>query len=86
MKDEKYTAEDAIDDAAEIAREIVVSPKNWWRSKTVILNALTLIAGVIAFTAGSQWVTDSSSILAAVVALQGAVNIALRFVTIEGIE
>ena len=56
------------------------------KSKTVIFNVLTLAAGVIAYFAGSEIVAENwETVIPVLVAIQGAVNIALRFVTTKPI-
>ena len=55
--------------------------KKWYLSKLVWVNALTLIVGIVGYLAGSDIIAQYPAILAALVAVQGAVNVALRFVT-----
>jgi len=55
--------------------------KKWYLSKMVWVNALTLVVGVVGYLAGSDIIAQYPAILAALVAVQGAVNVALRFVT-----
>ena len=55
--------------------------KKWYLSKMVWVNALTLIVGIVGYLAGSDIIAQYPAILAALVAVQGAVNVALRFVT-----
>lgn len=51
-------------------------------SKTVWFNILTMVAGAAAYFAGSEVVVENwSAVIPILVAVQGAVNIALRFVT-----
>jgi hypothetical protein len=59
--------------------------KSFWKSKTIWVNGLTLLAGLIAYASGSEVMTDYPAVIAALVAVQGAVNVALRFVTWEKI-
>ena len=56
------------------------------KSKTIIFNVLTLAAGVIAYFAGSEIVTENwEAAVPVLLAIQGAVNICLRFVTTKPI-
>ena len=60
--------------------------KRWYQSKTVWVNLLTLLAGTVAYVAGNELVADNASFVAALVALQGGVNVVLRLVTSTSIE
>jgi hypothetical protein len=55
------------------------------KSKTVWFNLLTLAAGVCAYVAGSPVMQDYTTVIPIFVAVQGAINIVLRFVTTEPI-
>ena len=55
--------------------------KKWYLSKMVWVNTLTLLVGVVGYLAGSDIIAQYPTILAALVAAQGAINVALRFVT-----
>ncbi len=55
--------------------------KKWYTSKTVWVNALTIVVGVVGFLAGHEVIQDNATFLAGLVALQGALNVALRFIT-----
>lgn len=55
-------------------------------SKTVWFNVLTIIAGAVAYFAGSEVVVENwTAALPILAAVQGAVNIALRFMTTKPI-
>lgn len=54
-------------------------------SKMIWVNALTLTVGLIGYTVGQEWIQDNSTLVSILVAVQGAVNIVLRFVTSEPI-
>ena len=56
-------------------------PKSWTKSKTIVLNGLTLAASLLTVVAGSELVADYPRAAAGIVAALAAVNIALRFVT-----
>jgi hypothetical protein len=60
--------------------------KSLFASKTFWANAITLVAGVVGYVAGQAWIQDNASVLAVLVAVQGAMNIVLRFVTTQPIK
>jgi hypothetical protein len=45
-----------------------------------------MVAGVVGYVAGQAWIQDNASVLAVFVAVQGLVNIVLRFVTTTPIK
>lgn len=59
--------------------------KKWYQSKTLWVNVLTLVAGTVGYIAGHDLIADHSSVVALLVAIQGGVNVALRFVTVKPI-
>ena len=61
-------------------------PKSWTKSKTIILNGLTLAASLLTVVAGSELIADYPRAAAAIVAALAAINVALRFVTFTGIQ
>jgi len=60
--------------------------KSLFKSKTFWVNLLTLSAGTLGYWAGHDLLQNQEQLLAGIVAVQGAVNIALRLVTSEPIE
>ncbi len=60
--------------------------KSFWASKTFWVNMLTLCVGIVGYVAGSEVIADYPAILAVMIAVQGAVNVALRFVTWQAIK
>jgi hypothetical protein len=57
--------------------------KSWTKSKTVIVNSLSLTAGLLATAVGSDLVAQYPKTAAVLGSALAAVNIALRFVTVE---
>ena len=55
--------------------------KPFWKSKMVWINGLTLLAGVIGYVAGQEVISNNVELVAMLVALQGGVNVVLRFFT-----
>jgi hypothetical protein len=60
--------------------------KSKWRSKTFWVNLLTLTAGTLGYWAGQDLVQDKGQLMAALIAVQGGVNIVLRFMTTQPIK
>lgn len=56
-------------------------PKQWWKSKTIVLNGLTAGIAVLTALQGQAIVQEYPRASAAVVAGLSALNIALRIVT-----
>jgi hypothetical protein len=54
-------------------------------SRTIWVNAATLIVGILGYTIGQDMVSDNASLVAILVAMQGALNIILRFITTKAI-
>jgi hypothetical protein len=50
-------------------------------SKTVWVNVLTVLAGVAGYVAGAEAMQDYTAVIPIFVAVQGAINIVLRFLT-----
>lgn len=63
-----------------------VEKKSVWASKTFWVNMLVLSAGVVGYVAGHDIIAEYPAIVSAMVAVQGAVNVALRFVTWQPIK
>jgi energy-converting hydrogenase Eha subunit A len=63
-----------------------VMKKSWVTSKMFWVNMLTLGVGVIGYVAGHDVIAEYPAVMAAMVAVQGAVNVALRFVTWQPIK
>jgi hypothetical protein len=55
------------------------------QSRTIWINAATLIVGVIGYLVGQDLIADNASLVAMLVAVQGTVNIALRLMTNKAI-
>ena len=54
--------------------------KKWWQSRTLIVNALTVIAGGLSFLASPDAKMDAQTV-GTIGSILGIVNMALRFVT-----
>ena len=61
----------------------VVTPvaKPWYMSKTMWLNLLTAVVGVVGYMAGSDLIAQNPALVAAFVSAQGVLNVILRLVT-----
>lgn len=57
--------------------------KPFWQSKTVWLNALTLLVAVIGFVAAHPLIVAHPQWVAGLVAVQAVVNVILRFVSTD---
>lgn len=60
--------------------------KSKWRSKTFWVNTATMVVGAITYLVGQDLVADNASLVAILIAIQGAVNVGLRFWTTEPIK
>lgn len=60
--------------------------KKWWKSKMVWVNLVTVMAGVVGYVAGHEVIQDHTAWIAMLVAMQGGLNVALRFITGTTIE
>jgi NAD/NADP transhydrogenase beta subunit len=52
------------------------------KSKTVIVNTLTVAVGVLGYLAGHDVIAQNPEVVAALVSVVGVVNVLLRLVTI----
>ena len=55
--------------------------KAWWQSKTIWVNAITLLIGVVSFLAGQEFIADHPQIATWFAMVLGLLNIVLRFLT-----
>ncbi len=55
--------------------------KKWYQSKTVWVNVVAVLVGTVGYMAGNNVIQDYPSVVATLVALQGGLNVLLRFVT-----
>lgn len=60
--------------------------KSIWISKTFWVNMLTISVGIVGYVAGHDVIAEYPAIMAAMVAVQGVVNVVLRFVTWQAIK
>ncbi len=58
--------------------------KKWYQSKTMLVNLLTLVAGLLVVISNEQWIMNDYS--GYVLGVIGFVNCGLRMVTNEGVE
>jgi hypothetical protein len=56
------------------------------QSRTIWINTLTLGVGVIGYFLGQDLIADNASVVAFLIAVQGALNVAVRFVTNQAIK
>lgn len=55
--------------------------KSILKSKTIIVNTLTVIVGVGGYLAGHEVIAQNPEVVSALVAAVGVLNVALRFIT-----
>ena len=55
--------------------------KKWYKSKTVWVNAVAVLVGTVGYLVGNNVIQDYPSVVATLVALQGGLNVLLRFIT-----
>jgi hypothetical protein len=60
--------------------------KKWYQSKTVWINALVLIVGVLGYLMGHELIVDNADWVAILIAIQGAANVVLRFISYKPIN
>jgi len=60
--------------------------KKWYLSKTLWVNLLTLLAGLLGYLLGQDLVQEYPALVSVFVAIQGFVNIILRLVTSKAIQ
>lgn len=60
--------------------------KSPWQSKTIWVNGLTLAGSVLAMLSGSELIAAHPGLVSAIGIGLAVVNLALRFVTTEGID
>jgi hypothetical protein len=60
--------------------------KSWWKSKTVWVNVVAVLAGVVGYVAGQDLIQDNTQFIAVLVAMQGGLNVVLRFISGTPIE
>jgi len=56
------------------------------QSRTIWINTATLAVGVIGYLLGQDLIADNASVVAILIAAQGALNVAVRFVTNQAIK
>lgn len=56
------------------------------KSRMLWINFATLAVGTISYLIGQDLIADNASVVAFLIAVQGAINVALRFNTSEAIQ
>jgi hypothetical protein len=56
------------------------------QSRTIWINTATLAIGTIGYFLGQDMIADNASVVAILIAVQGALNVAIRFVTNQPIQ
>ena len=56
--------------------------KSWWKSKTIWINAITALTATLTVLGGQQIVVEHPQASAAIVAVLGGLNVALRIITV----
>lgn len=59
--------------------------KHWYLSKMIWINILTVLVGVVGYTAAHDVIQSYPEIVALFIAIQGGVNVVLRFITRKSI-
>jgi hypothetical protein len=62
--------------------EMSAKNKSWWQSKTIWINAITAATATLTALGGQQIVAENPKAAAAIVAVLGGLNIALRIITV----
>ncbi|MEE9548682.1 MAG: hypothetical protein V3V68_04940 [Nitrosomonadaceae bacterium] len=60
--------------------------KKWYKSRTMMVNMLTLAIGMVGVVEGTDWIMANPTASAAVVSIMGALNIYLRLNTSKAIR
>jgi hypothetical protein len=61
---------------------VAAKSKSWWQSKTIWINAITAATATLTVLGGQQIVAENPKAAAAIVAVLGGLNIALRIITV----
>lgn len=56
------------------------------KSKMVVVNTLTVVAGVVAYLIGHDVIAQNPDAVAGLVSALGAINVILRFFTVEPVS
>lgn len=65
---------------ADVVTPVVVA-KPWYLSRTVWVNLLTTVVGVVGYLAGSDFIAQNPALVAALTSGLGVLNVILRLVT-----
>jgi len=60
--------------------------KVWYESKTIWINILTMLLGIIGVITGSELIADNPKLVAAFVMAAGIINLALRAITTKPVS
>ncbi|MHC4121385.1 MAG: hypothetical protein ACYSWO_28260 [Planctomycetota bacterium] len=60
--------------------------KKWYASKTFWVNALTFGVGLVGYAVGHEVIAENPELISVLIAVQGALNVVLRFVTSQPVE
>ena len=60
--------------------------KKWYKSRTMIVNMLTLALGVVGVLQGTDWIMANPAASATIVSVMGALNVYLRLNTKDAIS
>ena len=61
--------------------DAVVVSKPWYLSKTVWVNLITTIVGILGYVGGSSMIAANPALVAAIVSATGVLNVILRLVS-----
>lgn len=60
--------------------------KKWYTDETLWVNVLTFAAGILGYSIAHDLIASNAEWVAILIALQGAVNVILRFISRKSIE
>ena len=60
--------------------------KSWWRSKSIWIAAMQIVAGVLGAILGQEWITNNPQAVAVIVTIVGVLNAVIRSITTKPIK